>query len=138
MLIVCATIGSVLILGLLVSDKDLVNKITNAPSTTSKPSAVTSSSTTTSSPLTMPNNQLLQSVGETYNPKDAAQPTPEEVLARQYDMSAHEQIYRCLGDNNQESKILCDDVIDLLIKTCRDPQLHVTACDDPRLKQSLL
>jgi hypothetical protein len=132
MLIVCATIGSVLVIGLLASDKDLVSKITNAPSTILEPSTITSSSNT------MPQNQLRQSIGQTNIAKDSAQPTPEEVLAREYDMSAQEQISRCLGDYSQENKILCDDVMDLLIKTCRDPQLHVTTCDDPRLKQSLL
>lgn len=57
---------------------------------------------------------------------------PEEVLRIAYEEHAQSEVNRCLGQSNY--KDLCNDVMQLLIESCADKTMYVTACDDPRLQ----
>jgi hypothetical protein len=58
---------------------------------------------------------------------------PEQRLAVRYEQSAFEEISRCLDNGDDSLPPLCDDTLELLIESCRDPVSRIGACDDPRL-----
>lgn len=55
---------------------------------------------------------------------------PEERLRIAYEHSAQAEVDRCLGSGNNE---MCADTLALLVNSCADSSMYVTACDDPRL-----
>lgn len=64
---------------------------------------------------------------------DISAKNPEQVLREAYSQQALIELDRCLGSGYMG--FLCENNMKMLIESCKDQALHVTACDDPRLAE---
>jgi hypothetical protein len=76
---------------------------------------------------------VMQSMHNKLSNIDYEHNNPEQVLHMAYEQQALSEVDRCLGSGNYKN--LCDNTMGLLIESCTDSNMHVAACDDPRLTQ---
>ncbi len=64
---------------------------------------------------------------------------PEKSLRDLYEAQAKSELDRCLGNGSGSGGMLlsssCSDTMKLLYDSCKDPSMHIAACEDPRLKE---
>ncbi|UVS70146.1 hypothetical protein [Nitrososphaera viennensis] len=76
------------------------------------------------------NNSLLSS--SSVEQQNFAKDNPEQALYAMYDAQAVEELDRCFSS---PEKGMCDGSVDLIVDSCKNSQVDLVVCHDPRIEQ---